>query len=236
MLQVQDISIGYAPSDPILEHISFGAGSAELILLLGVNGIGKSTLLRTLAGLLPPLSGTVKVNNRDIYSLSPAERAKMISAVFTGRDFDSFIKVRELVSLGRYPHTSWMGRLTSEDLEMVDSALNMLKVEHLGDKRVSQISDGERQKVLIAKALCQNTPVVIMDEPTAFLDFKNKASLMEMIQRFSQELNKTIIISTHDISYSLPFSYRSILISESRHFMESDSKNEQTLREMMELS
>jgi iron complex transport system ATP-binding protein len=205
-------------------------------LLLGVNGIGKSTLLRTLAGLLPPLSGSVKVNNIDIYSIKPTDRAQMISAVFTGRDFDSFITVRELVALGRYPHTGWMGRLASEDQETVSTALEMLKITHLSEKRVSQISDGERQKTLIAKSLCQNTPVIIMDEPTAFLDYKNKASLMEMIKRLSQELNKTILISTHDISHSLPFSYRSLLISESRHFMESDSKDEQTLKRMLELS
>jgi iron complex transport system ATP-binding protein len=175
MLQAKDLTIGYDKSKVLIRDINFTCPSGELIILLGVNGIGKSTLLKTLCGLVEPINGTILFDQKNIFALAPNDRAKIISGVFTGRDFDPFISVREFVALGRYPYTNWLGSLTTDDSDQINQALKTLGLEHLADKKVHQISDGERQKTLIAKALAQDTPVIIMDEPTAFLDYKNKA-------------------------------------------------------------
>ena len=236
MLQAKDLIIGYEKNKPLIEGINFDCTSGELIVLLGVNGIGKSTLLKTLCGLLEPISGSVLYNDRDIFASSLSERAKLISGVFIGRDFDPFISVREFVALGRYPYTNWLGSLTDHDTDQINFALHTLGLENLTNKKVHQISDGERQKTLIAKALAQDTSVIIMDEPTAFLDYKNKAELLETVRRLATEQNKTIIISTHDISSSLPYSQKAFLITEAGKFTEvkNDHYTEQELRARME--
>ena len=235
MLQAKDLTIGYEKTK-LIEGINFECTTGELIILLGVNGIGKSTLLKTLCGLIEPISGVISYGKKNIFEMAPNERAKLISGVFTGRDFDAFISVREFVTLGRYPYTNWLGSITDRDKEKIDQALNTLGLTHLADKKVHQISDGEKQKTLIAKALAQDTPVIIMDEPTAFLDYKNKAELLETIKKLASEQNKVIIISTHDISSSLPYSDKAFLITESGKFIEKNNRgnSEQELKMVME--
>ena len=236
MLQAKNLTIGYIKSKPLIEGINFDCGSGELIILLGVNGIGKSTLLKTLCGLIDPLSGIVAYDQTSLFELVPADRAKLISGVFTGKDFDPFISVREFVTLGRYPYTNWLGSLTDSDTDKIHQALQTLGLSHLADKKVNQISDGERQKTLIAKALAQDTPVIIMDEPTAFLDYKNKAELLDTIKKLASQQGKTIIISTHDISSSLPYADKAFLITESGRFIETthSSHSELALKTIME--
>ena len=236
MLQAKDLSIGYDKDKALIRNINFTCPAGELIILLGVNGIGKSTLLKTLSGLIEPLAGSILFDQKNIFALAPNDRAKIISGVFTGKDFDPFISVREFVSLGRYPYTNWLGSLTPDDTNKIKHALSTLGLGHLADKKVHQISDGERQKTLIAKALAQDTPVIIMDEPTAFLDYKNKAELLDTIRRLATQQNKAIIISTHDISSTLPYSDRAFLISESGSFIESihAGQSEQELKVIME--
>ena len=236
MLQAKNLTIGYEKNKPLIDGINFDCTAGELIILLGVNGIGKSTLLKTLCGLLDPISGTIFYDGRDIFDTAPNERAKLISGVFTGRDFDPYISVREFVTLGRYPYTNWLGSLTDSDEARIDQALRTLGLIYLADKKVHQISDGERQKTLIAKALAQDTPVIIMDEPTAFLDYKNKAELLDTIRKLASEQNKIIILSTHDISASLPYSGKAFMISESGKFIEQDnhSYTEKELKAIME--
>ncbi len=235
MLQAKDLTIGYEKTK-LIAGINFECTTGELIILLGVNGIGKSTLLKTLCGLIEPISGVISYGKKNIFEMAPNERAKLISGVFTGRDFDAFISVREFVTLGRYPYTNWLGSITDRDKEKINQALNTLGLTHLADKKVHQISDGEKQKTLIAKALAQDTPVIIMDEPTAFLDYKNKAELLETIKKLASEQNKVIIISTHDISSSLPYSDKAFLITESGKFIEKNNRgnSEQELKMVME--
>jgi iron complex transport system ATP-binding protein len=234
MFSANQLTIGYEQK-PLIRDIHFECSAGELIILLGVNGIGKSTLLKTLCGLLDPLSGTVSFDQRDMFAMAPADRAKHISGVFTGRDFDPFISVREFVTLGRYPYTNWLGSLTSVDKDLINSALRTLGLTHLADKKVHQISDGERQKTLIAKALAQDTPVIIMDEPTAFLDYKNKAELLDTIKKLATDQQKIMIISTHDISSSLPYSDKAFLITESGHFIKTaHARSEHELKSIME--
>lgn len=217
MLTATDLSVGYQQR-ALLSGISFAAGKGQLILLLGINGIGKSTLLRTLCGLLPPVAGQVQIDGRDINTLSPPDRARLISGVFTGRDFDPFITVHELVTLGRYPYTDWAARLTADDTAAIDRAIEIAGIRHLAHKKINQVSDGERQKALIAKSIAQDTPVIIMDEPTAFLDYKNKAELLRTIRMLATDHAKTILLSTHDISAALPYSDGAYLIAESGTF------------------
>lgn len=235
MLTAKDLSVGYQQR-ALLSGINFTAGRGQLILLLGINGIGKSTLLRTLCGLLPPVAGQVQIGDRDINVLSPPGRARLISGVFTGRDFDPFITVRELVTLGRYPYTDWAARLTAADLTVIDRAIDIAGIGHMSDKKVNQLSDGERQKTLIAKSMAQDTPVIILDEPTAFLDYKNKAELLRTIRTLASDHGKTILLSTHDISAALPYSDRAYLISESGTFHEvaGEPKDEDSLKAWME--
>ncbi len=220
MLQAKDLSIGYEQNRPLIANINFVCRPSELIVLLGVNGIGKSTLLKTLAGLIEPVSGHIYIDDKDIFKLSPSYRAQLISGVFTGRDFDPFITVRELVTLGRYPYTNWAAQLRPEDTALIDNAIEIAGLTKLADKKVTRISDGERQKTLIAKSIAQDTPIIIMDEPTAFLDYKNKAELLRTIRDLAVSHHKTIILSTHDISAALPYCDRAFLITESGRFSE----------------
>lgn len=220
MLQAQDLTIGYDKTTPLISGINFDCRPSELIVLLGVNGIGKSTLLKTLSGLITPLSGLISIDSRDIFQLSSTDRARLISGVFTGRDFDPFLTVREMVTLGRYPYTNWAAQLSANDQAVIDRALDIAGLSKLSRKKVNQISDGERQKTLIAKSIAQDTPVIIMDEPTAFLDYKNKADLLRTIKSLTLEHNKTILLSTHDISAALPYCDRAFLVSESGRFSE----------------
>jgi iron complex transport system ATP-binding protein len=236
MLQARALTIGYEKNKPLIKGINFDCTAGSLVILLGVNGIGKSTLLKTLCGLLEPLSGSISYDQRNIFDCSANDRAKMISGVFTGRDFDPYISVREFVTLGRYPYTDWLGSLTQGDTDQIDNALKTLGLLDLADKKIQRISDGERQKTLIAKALAQDTPVIIMDEPTAFLDYKNKAELLCTIQKLAVEQHKIIIVSTHDISSSLPYSQKAFLITESGKFTEVNNNNytEKELKSVME--
>lgn len=239
MLQATNLTIGHKKSTPLISGINFACNKGELIILLGVNGIGKSTMLKTLCGLIEPISGNISIGNtNNIFALPPNERAKLISAVFTGRDIDNFINVRELIMLGRYPYTNWLGAATTNDIAALDNAINTLGLQKLANKKVLQISDGEKQKAFIARALAQDTPVIIMDEPTAFLDYKNKAELLSTIKNLCTTQNKTIILSTHDITASLPYSDRAFLVSEKGKFIdvENTGYNESYLRALMEES
>ncbi|MBS1623376.1 MAG: ABC transporter ATP-binding protein [Bacteroidetes bacterium] len=236
MLTATDLSVGYQSDRPLLSRISFAADSGQVILLLGINGIGKSTLLRTLCGLLAPIAGQVQIDGRDIHALSPPDRARLISGVFTGRDFDPYISVRELVALGRYPYTDWAARLSAADEAAIARAIEIAGIAHLVDKKINQVSDGERQKALIAKSIAQDTPVIIMDEPTAFLDYKNKAELLCTIRILATDHGKTLLLSTHDISAALPYSDRALLIAESGSFHEAAGTqlDEASLKNYME--
>lgn len=237
MLQARDLTIGHEKNKPLISGINFCCDAGDLIILLGVNGIGKSTLLKTLCGLIDPVSGSLFYDKTDIFGISANDRAKLISGVFTGRDFDPFISVREFVSLGRYPYTNWLGSMTDTDAKKVNEALTVLGLDALSEKKINRISDGEKQKTMIAKALAQDSPVIVMDEPTAFLDYKNKAELLGTIKKLSKEQNKIIILSTHDISSSLPYCDKAFLITESGKFIESEQtgQSESQLKAVMEV-
>ena len=171
--------------------------------LLGANGVGKSTLLRTLSAFQPKLSGEIRIQGKEIGSYTDKQLSKVISVVLTEKcDIRNMTSV-ELIGLGRSPYTGFWGTLSKEDKEVVDHAINLVGISHLAHRMVHTLSDGERQKVMIAKALAQETPVIILDEPTAFLDFPSKVEMMQLLHQLSRQTDKTIFLSTHDLELAL---------------------------------
>lgn len=195
-LQLNDLLIGY-DGCPIAAPVTATLQPGRLACLLGPNGAGKSTLMRTIAGLQKPLGGTLRIaggGNID---------ANKIAIVTTERVLTQGLLARDVVELGRSPHTGFFGRLTAEDRDVVTWAAELTGIEALMSRSMATLSDGERQKVMIAKALAQQTPLILLDEPTAFLDFPSKVSTLLLLNRLCQEQGKSILVSTHDLDLAL---------------------------------
>ena len=212
-IQLRNLSIGYQTKHSVrtvAEGINGAIRSGELTCLLGANGVGKSTLLRTLAAFQPAIKGEILISRKDeggtrkeISSLSDKALSKLVGVVLTEKPDVRNMSVRELVSLGRSPYTGFWGTYTDEDLRIVDEAIEMVGITDLVRRPVHTLSDGERQKVMIAKALAQQTPVIFLDEPTAFLDYPSKVEVLQLLRRISREAEKTIFLSTHDVELAL---------------------------------
>ena len=187
----------------VAEGLTASICSGQLTCLLGRNGVGKSTLLRTLAAFQPPLGGSIEVNGRDLTRFTAKELAKTIGVVLTERPDVQQMTVRELVAMGRSPYTGFWGCLEDEDERVLDEAMDMVGITELSSRLAATLSDGERQKVMIAKALAQETPIVYLDEPTAFLDYPSKVDILLLLRRISREAGKTIFLSTHDVELAL---------------------------------
>jgi len=203
---LHNLSIGYTTkgNEKVVANQLQGAIHAgELTCLLGQNGIGKSTLLRTLSAFQPKLSGSVLLHGREIDSYTDKELSRMIGVVLTEKPDVQNMNVTELVSMGRSPYTGFWGTLTNEDRQIVDEAIHLVGIHSLRERMVHTLSDGERQKVMIAKALAQQTPVIYLDEPTAFLDFPSKVEIMQLLHRLAEKEEKTIFLSTHDVELAL---------------------------------
>jgi iron complex transport system ATP-binding protein len=206
LLTAADLVVGYAANKtplPIAGPLQLSLWPGELVCLLGPNGAGKSTLLRTLAGLQPPLSGQLQVGGTSLAALSAPERARQLSIVLTDRIDAGNLTVRELVRLGRHPHTGWLGGLSAHDEAQVQAALVATGTEAFAPRPVGELSDGERQKVLLARALAQDTPVVLLDEPTAHLDLPNRVALMRLLHGLARQTGKAILLSTHELDLAL---------------------------------
>lgn len=178
----------------------------RLTTLIGANGIGKSTLLRTLSAFQSPLSGDVYIQGKSLKHHTGRELSRLIGVVLTERPSLQNMTVRELVGLGRSPYTGFWGKLTENDEKIVTRAINDVGIEALQHRIIQTLSDGERQKVMIAKALAQETPVILLDEPTAFLDYPSKVEVMQLLHRLTRQARKTIFLSTHDIELALQLS------------------------------
>lgn len=201
-IHIKDLSIGYPGKGEVkvvAGHINAGINSGELTCLLGANGIGKSTLLRTLSAFQPKLSGEIFIQGQEIEQYKDKELSMAISVVLTEKCEVRNMTVTELVGLGRTPYTGFWGTLDEDDKQIVERSISLVKIEKLADRMVHTLSDGERQKVMIAKALAQETPIIFLDEPTAFLDFPSKVEMMQLLHRLSRQTNKTIFLSTHDL-------------------------------------
>ena len=177
--------------------------TGELVCLLGPNGAGKSTLLRTLAGMQPPIAGEVKLLEDDIYKLPPQELAKRLSLVLTEKIDVGMLSAYALVTMGRYPYTDWWGKLSSEDENIINWAIKSVGAVNLAQRNVSELSDGERQKIMIARALAQSPMVMLLDEPTAFLDLPRRVEIMQLLRQLARDTNQAILLSTHDLDLAL---------------------------------
>lgn len=192
------LTVGYR-GHRVVEDISLSLPCGRLVCLLGPNGAGKSTLLRTLCGFQPPIAGTVTISGSDITTMSAAEVARLVSVVLTDRPLTPSLTAAEMVSMGRAPYTGFWGRLSDDDRRLVSEAMQTVGIDSLATRRMGRLSDGERQKVMIAKALAQHTPVIVLDEPTAFLDYPSKVAVMKTLARLAHDEGKTILMSTHDL-------------------------------------
>ncbi|OMQ10066.1 ABC transporter ATP-binding protein [[Flexibacter] sp. ATCC 35103] len=215
ILKTSNLNIGYTSKKEmvvIAENLNLNLISGKLISLIGANGIGKSTLLRTITGIQQPLGGSVFLNDKNINTYKPLDLAQNLSLVLTEKLPPSNLSVFELVALGRQPYTNWIGTLTSTDVEKVQEALELTQIEHLAQKKHYEISDGQLQKVLIARALAQDTPLIILDEPTTHLDLLHKVALFKLLKKLTQETQKCILFSTHDIDLAIQLSDEMIIM------------------------
>jgi len=203
---LDDLTTGYRSRGGTVTVSSCLTASVEesrLTCLIGENGVGKSTLLRTLAGFQPALAGHIYIRGKDTAQCTPNELAREVSVVLTSKPDLMSMTVREIVGLGRTPYTGFWGTLREEDKQIVARSMEAVGISQLAGRLISTLSDGERQKMMIAKALAQMTPVIILDEPTAFLDYPSKIEMMRMLKRLSRDAGKTVFLSTHDIDTAL---------------------------------
>lgn len=211
ILHFKNLSIGYGvgrKSKVVANGLDAQIPKGELLCLLGANGTGKSTLMRTLCGFQPPLNGDVLIGDTAINKLSEKELSRRIAVVLTDRVVVANASVAELVGYGRSPYTGLMGRLNYEDRKIVDRALSLCGIAHKRGSMLSALSDGERQKVFIAKALAQDTPLIILDEPTAFLDLPARVEIMQLLRDIANKSQKSILMSTHDLDLALQLADR----------------------------
>ncbi len=216
IISLSHLTIGYSASHPVIIDIDLALRSGQLSCLIGENGIGKSTLLKTLTGFLPKLGGNLLLDGRDIQSYSQRELAREVSIVLTQKPDVQNLTIEEIIGLGRSPYTGFFGRLRAEDRLVVEDAIAAMGIEKLKGRMIQTLSDGERQKVMIAKALAQETSVILLDEPTAFLDFPSKAETFQTLRRMAHERDKLILLSTHDLELAVRFADSLLEVREGR--------------------
>ena len=207
MLSIEQLTIGYkssrAKQTVVAESINLTLEEGELVCLLGPNGAGKSTLMRTISGMQNPLAGRVLIDGEDIHSMPAQERAKRLSVVLTERVSAGLLSVYAMVGLGRYPHTNWAGTLGKKDHEVIQWAIHAVGADELAHRNVNDLSDGERQKVMMARALAQEPRMMILDEITAFLDLPRRVEMMRLLRKLARETKRAILLSTHDLDLAL---------------------------------
>ncbi len=215
ILRTEDLNIGYSKKQQenvVASGINIAVKEGELVAVIGINGVGKSTFLRTISGVQPALSGKININGKDRENIPPEELATMISLVLTEQPLSKNLGVAELVALGRQPYTNWIGKLTVEDRKMIKNALSLVRIENLQAKKCYELSDGQLQKVLIARALAQDTPLMILDEPTSHLDMYHKAQVLKLLKDLSLGTGKAVIFATHEINLALQLCDKIILM------------------------
>lgn len=196
-IKLQNVSIGY--TQPIQEDVSFLINEGQFIALIGRNGRGKTTLLKTISGFLPKLKGDIFINGEEVEAISNLEMSKQIALVLTERHFDVNLYVKDVLTLARTPYLGLSFKLKPSDIKVIDRVVDQTKIKEFLNRKLTDLSDGERQKVLLARALVQETNIIILDEPTAHLDNPNRHELFAFLKQLSHEQNKIILITTHEI-------------------------------------
>lgn len=203
---LSSLSIGYrlrGGDKVVAAGINASLHAGELTCLIGANGAGKSTLLKTLAAFLPKLGGSIYIKDKEVADYTNRELSQLVGVVLTSRPEAENMTAEEVVGLGRTPYTGFWGTLGTDDKRIVTESMEQVGVAHLATRTVTTLSDGERQKVMLAKALAQQTPIIILDEPTAFLDYPSKVDTLLLLTRLSHETGKTVFMSTHDLELAL---------------------------------
>lgn len=217
-IHIEQLTIAYqqraGTTKTITRRLDTIVEGATLTALMGRNGTGKSTLIRVIAGLQEPQEGRVRIDGEDVAGMSPQRRARHISIVLPHRPEATYLTVRELVEMGRHPYTGYFGTLTDDDRLIVDEAISRMHLEALASTPVDTLSDGEAQKAAIAKALAQQTPVILLDEPTAFLDYESRQELMELLRLLAHDEGRTILLSTHDVELAHRYADRCLRMEE----------------------
>lgn len=219
VLKTENLSIGYPSKKAqtvVASNIDIAIEKGKLVAVLGKNGIGKSTLLRTICKVQAPLNGEVFINHKNIKSYSNKELSTSLSLVLTERLPESQITVFELVALGRQPHTNWIDKLSALDLEKIQWAIAQTEIEHLKNKFFYELSDGQLQRVLIARALAQDTDLIILDEPTAHLDLHHTIKIFSLLKKLVADTCKTIIMSSHEVNLCLQFADEMIVFTDDK--------------------
>jgi len=222
VIELKNLTVGYRSTKkviPVLQNINVNLQKGEMVCLVGENGIGKSTLLRTLAGIQPGLEGQVIINGKNIEDFRIQELSKIISLVLTDRIFAGNLKVDELVSLGRHPYTNWLGNLTPEDQDKITWAIEISDIKNIREKPINELSDGQFQKVLIARALAQDGDIIILDEPTAHLDLPNKISILKLLKDLSDHTGKSILMATHELEFGFQMADRIWMVLKNEKFI-----------------
>jgi iron complex transport system ATP-binding protein len=221
VLEIKNLSIGYPGKKEsdirIAENLNFSLKQGEFVAIVGANGIGKSTLLRTLAGVQRKLSGNVVIDGINMESLSPQALSGYLSIVLTEPLATRNLTVRELISLGRQPYTNWLGTMTDRDTAAVDESIRNIGLEDLVERKCYELSDGQLQKVLIARAVAQDTPIMMLDEPTTHLDLYHKVQVLKTMKSIAHEFGKTVVYTTHEIDLAIQLCDQMLIMDRSGH-------------------
>ena len=237
ILKTSSLSIGY-DSKTIASDINVTLSEGDIIALIGPNGAGKSTLFKTFSTHIKPVGGKIELFGKDLMSYSPKERARLLGIVLTERPDDMFLKVFDVVAAGRYPYTGMFGKLNEDDEKEIKVSLELVGVNHLADRVFNTLSDGEKQKVMIAKAIAQNTPIIMLDEPTAFLDYPSKIELFSLLKKLAKEQKKAILFSSHDLELLLRYTDNLWIMAKNKPFaagLSSDLLKNGIIKEYFEL-
>lgn len=219
ILSTENLNVGYSNRKEetlVASHINMEVKEGELVAIIGVNGVGKSTLLRSLCGVQDALKGDIFIGGTSINTISSERLAELISIVLTEQPISKNLSVFELIALGRQPYTNWIGTLTLIDLEHIKEALRLVGIESLEHKKCYELSDGQLQKALIARAIAQDTPLVILDEPTTHLDIYHQAYVLKLLKNLTQQTNKGILFATHEINLALQLCDRIVLLHDNK--------------------